>query len=186
MLTADKADWSYLAAMFDGEGTFSIAYARGKRADGKPYESTAYRVEVCNTNLNLMDWLIKSFGGVYYAHRRASLQHKIAYYWRPKGRANAERLLLGILPYLKLKNRQANILLQYVRLSHNTQPDAELKDIRRKMLLECQLLNKRGLSVTTNTLNSDESLMIESDLMGDHESDPDVNQEPMQGLNPKQ
>jgi hypothetical protein len=75
------------------------------------------------------------------------------------------------------------ILLEYIRLPHNTQADNELAGKRKQLLQEVQLLNRRGLPVTTNTLNdsvSEESeLMRESDLIGDYESDLAVTQGPI-------
>lgn len=208
MFTADKADWSYLAAMFDGEGTFSIARAMIDNAkykaksndsgvsDAKPYVQFQSRIEVCNTNLNLMQWLIQNFGGVFYPHRREKAIHKTAYYWRPKGKANNERILLGVLPYLKIKKAQAVLMLEYVRL------DRAINSERREAIYaEMKILNRRGLPVETNTSSilieeafnnakadcrlaglpeptvslSDIKMKIESELVGDNESVPGVN-----------
>ena len=185
MKTPDKVYWSYLAGMFDGEGTFSIYHHKGQSSTGKPYDSTAIRIEVTNTNVALMEWFVSHFGGQYYHHRRANLKHKIAYGWRPKGRANSEQLLLGILPYLVIKKEQAKIALEYIRLPHNNGFDETLAAKRKELLEKMQTLNKRGSeSLTTNTQEASESIprwedqevKIESELMGDHESAPDVNQ----------
>ena len=121
MKNVDKTHWSYLAAMFDGEGTFSIYQNNGNyhtTVDGekKQYNFTNSRVSITNTNIELMEWLVSHFGGVYYTHRRAKAVHKIAYDWRPKGKKNTEELILGVLPYLVLKKQQANLVLQYIRL----------------------------------------------------------------------
>ena len=177
MLAPEKVYWSYLAGLFDGEGTFSISRHRGKSSNGNPYDSTAIRIEICNTDLILMEWLVKHFGGKYYTHRREKQQHKVAYYWRPAGRKNSENLLLGIIPYLVIKPERAKIALEYVRLPHNTQYDSPLAAKRKELMEKLQLLNKRGTSVETNTLNGVEP-MIESDLIGDYESGAVVTQTP--------
>ena len=177
MKTPDKVYWSYLAGMFDGEGTFSIYHHKGQSSTGKPYDSTAIRIEITNTNLGLMEWLVQHFGGQYYHHRRASLKHKIAYGWRPKGRTNSEQLLLAILPYLVIKKEQANIALQYIRLPHNNGFDETLAAKRKELLEKMQTLNKRGSSLTTNTQETSENeVKIESELIGDDESVPVVTQ----------
>ena len=121
-----------------------------------------------------MSWLVKHFGGQYYVHRRAKPQHKEAYGWRPKGRKNSEQLLLNILPYLVIKKEQAKIALEYVRLKHNTGFDETLAQKRKELMNTMQLLNKRGLSVETNTLNAEKSVMRESELISDNESAPEV------------
>lgn len=186
MFTADKADWSYLAALFDGEGTFSVARAtidnakyKAKSNDSgvsnaKPYVQFQSRIEVCNTNFNLMQWLIRSFGGVFYPHRRDKAIHKPAYYWRPKGKANNERILLGVLPYLKIKKQQAVLMLEYIRLDRKVDPER-----REEIYAQMKVLNRRGLPVTTNTLDDcteNVQTKIESELQGDLQSAPDVNQ----------
>jgi hypothetical protein len=180
MKNVDKTHWSYLAAMFDGEGTFSIYQNNGNyhtTVDGekKQYNFTNSRVSITNTNIELMEWLVSHFGGVYYTHRRAKAVHKIAYDWRPKGKKNTEELILGILPYLVLKKQQANLVLQYIRLGSSQGTVRNDVDARRLLMIECQKLNKRGQPLTTNTLvdsfPNENELMIESDLTGDRESE---------------
>ena len=180
MKNVDKTHWSYLAAMFDGEGTFSIYQNNGNyhtTVDGekKQYNFTNSRVSITNTNIELMEWLVSHFGGVYYTHRRAKAVHKIAYDWRPKGKKNTEELILGILPYLVLKKQQANLVLQYIRLGSSQGTERNDVDARRLLMIECQKLNKRGQPLTTNTLvdsfPNENELMIESDLTGDRESE---------------
>jgi hypothetical protein len=154
-------NWSYLSGLIDGEGTITI-----NRTGKGSYEC---RAKIGNTDLRLMKWLISKFGGVYYTEtNRNPLKHRTLYQWRIKGRKNTEDLLLGILPHLVLKAEQAKIALTYLR--------AETTEEREKCFLAIQPLNKRGVSVTTNTLESSQEDMIESDLMSDHESVPDVNQ----------
>ena len=180
MKPTQNVDWSYLAAMFDGEGTFSIYQNNGNyhtTVDGekKQYNFTNSRVSITNTNIELMEWLVSHFGGVYYTHRRAKAVHKIAYDWRPKGKKNTEELILGILPYLVLKKQQANLVLQYIRLGSSQGTERNDVDARRLLMIECQKLNKRGQPLTTNTLvdsfPNENELMIESDLTGDRESE---------------
>ena len=119
-----------------------------------------------------MQWLIQNFGGVFYPHRRDKAIHKPAYYWRPKGKANNERILLGVLPYLKIKKAQAVLMLEYVRLDR-----AINSERREEIYAEMKTLNRRGLPVTTNTSSNPENgLKIESELDSDIESAPDVNQ----------
>jgi hypothetical protein len=183
MKPTQNVDWSYLAALVDGEGTLSLYHHGGISSSGSNYDSTACRMSIYNTFEPIMKWLVQTFGGVYYAKSRRNPKHKIEYDWRPKGRKNQENFLLGILPYLKIKREQALILLEYIRLPHNNGFDATLAAKRKELLVRIQKLNQRGESVTTNTLNkillidNGGTLKIESELMGDHESDPVVTQD---------
>jgi hypothetical protein len=191
MKTPDKVYWSYLAGLFDGEGTFSIYQNNGNyhvtvTGEEKQYNFTNHRVEITNTNIDLMEWLIKHFGGKYYLHRRAKIVHKPAYSWRPSGKKNTESLILGILPYLVIKQKQANIVLQYIRLGSSCGVARHDVEARRKLMFECQALNKRGFSVETNMLDDvtlpSVTLKREPDLTGDCESDPVVTQETVRNL----
>jgi hypothetical protein len=175
-MTNDKTKWSYLAALIDGEGCISI-YRRLQKT--RKYLNTDYwmmnhRLSVYNTNEKLMKWLIKNFGGVYYTKSRRSTVHKVEYDWRPKGAKNLEKVLLGVLPYLVIKDEQAKILLEYIRISmygERTNPEK-----REELRLRLSSLNKRGDSVTTNTLDcSQNEQKIESELARKDESAPDVN-----------
>ena len=171
-MTQDKTKWSYLAALIDGEGTLSI-YRRLQKT--RKYATTQYymmnhRLSVFNTNERLMKWLISSFGGVYYTKSRRNTAHKIEYKWRPKGAKNLEKTLLGVLPYLVIKDEQANILLEYIRISmygERVNPEK-----REELRIRLAALNKRGDSVTTNTPNAspESEVKIESELAGDRES----------------
>ena len=152
-------NWSYLSGLIDGEGTIQI-----NRTGKGSYEC---RVKIGNTDLRLMKWLISKFGGVYYTEtNRNPLKHKTLYQWRIKGRKNTEDLLLGILPHLVLKAEQAKIALFYLR--------AQTTEEREKCYLAITPLNKRGLSVETNTQETSQEVKRESDLAGDSECAPVV------------
>lgn len=126
-------------------------------------------IQIANSNIELMKWLVRNFGGVYYSKPRHKENWKTGYTWRPKGRKNAETLLLGVLPYLVLKREQANLALEFIRLGF------EKNQSRRDELhLKCMELNRRGVSPTTNTFDTEESVKIESGLIGDYESDSSV------------
>lgn len=123
-----------------------------------------------------MKWLIANFGGVYYQKTKDTGKHKAAYEWRPKGRANVEKLLLGILPYMLIKNEQAKLGLEYIRMTI----DGERNPTKRNELyLRAKALNQKGTCVTTNTPdescpNNGLDLMRESELDSDVESEDQV------------
>lgn len=182
MYQEDKTKWSYLAALIDGEGCISISHRiqegekltriHKRTAKTVPYKMFSMRVQITNTDLRIMKWMIANFGGVYYQKTRGNDKHKIAYEWRPKGRANVEKLLLGILPYMIIKPEQAKIALEYTRMTINGERNP---DKREKLYLRMKALNQKGRPVTTNTPDCPgNGQMIESDLMGDHEREVPV------------
>lgn len=169
-MTNDKNKWSYLAGIFDGEGNFTLsAYYRKDTPDRLRY---SFQIGAKNTDLRLMKWLVSNFGGVYYSYQnKKHLDWKLSHIWRPKGRRNTENLILGILPYLVVKVEQAKLALEWIRLDGENNPTKRLEMVERM-----HKLNQRGTSVETNTLDSEESEMIEPDLISDDECAPVVTQ----------
>jgi hypothetical protein len=173
MYQEDKTKWSYLAGMIDGEGCISIwrtkARAHDYESSGKTYGSFNLRIQVYNTSLELMKWLVANFGGVYHTRLHVKDEHKNSYSWRPKGENNTKKMLLGILPYLVIKTEQAKLALEYIALPRNC------PDKREPLYQRIKLLNQKGKSVTTNTQDcSQNEQMRESELAGDSKSEPVV------------
>jgi len=173
MLTQDKTKWSYLAGFLDGEGNISIWRTEYERNNGftRPggYGHFGVRLSIVNTDIRVMNWLMEHFGGVFLMRDRRNINpiHKPSYVWRPKGKANLAKILLGVMPYLLLKKEQAIIALDFIRIEGQN-PGERLKQMEK-----IQLLNKKCTSPTTNTLSdSEEESKIESDLIGDDESAP--------------
>ena len=160
--------WPYMAAIIDGEG--SIVIYPNSSSKGT-YNS---EVVVPNTSLKLMEWLVGNFGGRYsvlYPKDSHGYNRKPLYRWRISGKKNRENLILGVLPYLVIKLEQAKVMLEFERLGYGEQQK------RSELSKKCCVLNRGEESLTTNTSNPlpNEAVKIESELMGDHESDPSVN-----------
>lgn len=122
-----------------------------------------------NKSEDLMKWLITNFGGRYYPKKRLCPEKWAqAWDWQVKGMANKKKILLGILPYLVVKRKQATLALQWFDL-----PEwgaVNQRDVIRK---EMCALNRRGPS-TTNTYDSLQEEKIESEPNGDIGRDPVV------------
>jgi hypothetical protein len=178
MFQIDKTKCSYLGGLIDGEGNICIWRTEARSHDfevsGKTYGSFNLRLHIANTSVTLMKWLISNFGGVYHCKREATDKHKAAYEWRPKGENNTKRTLLAVLPYLVIKREQAILALKYIELPRNCPKERE------PLYQRMRELNQKGPStVTTNTqeaFDSPSDVKIESELIGDDESAPDVNQ----------
>jgi hypothetical protein len=106
--------WSYLAGLFDGEGTVCISTSHNRN------NTTIFQmnVKVANTKLELMQWLIKNFGGSYSVSdaKRNAKGHCTQYAWMPKGKNNRIDVLERMLPYLVIKKQQALIGLEFERV----------------------------------------------------------------------
>ena len=178
MYQSDKTKWSFLAGIFDGEGSFSCwrtkARAHDYKESGRVYDSFNVRLTIPNTSTQLMKWLVANFGGNYGLKREATEKHKASYEWRPKGLGNTKKALLGMLPYLVIKPEQARLGLEWAELPYDS------GERREQIFQRLKVLNQKGpISVTTNTLDDSAhsaELKIESDLIGDNERAPDVSQ----------
>lgn len=185
---SDKARFSYLAGIIDGEGCLTIG--AGRKQYCVNYNSI---INVANTDIRLIKWLHENFGGKYYSIKKPTPRNKTPYVWRLLKQKEQERLLLAILPYLIIKRERAIILLEFVRL-----PRTADSSKRKELFDKLTALNKRGIGVTTNTSSLPENedystfrskscmpgcncsegdhgeVKIESGLTGDCESAPAV------------
>ena len=110
MKNSNEVLWSYLAGLFDGEGTVCISTSRNKN------NTVIFQmnVKIANTNLGLMQWLITNFGGTYsVSHSKEKNNCKTQYAWMPKGKNNRKAVLENLLPYLVVKKQQALIGLEF-------------------------------------------------------------------------
>jgi hypothetical protein len=152
-------DWSYLAALYDGEGCFHIR-RQYQTKDHENFSNYFLMMPISMCSIKIMKWLLKNFGGVYYPVRKDERfkNPKPRWVWHPKGKKNKEALLLGLLPFLVEKVDQAKVALEFIRLNgQHPEERARLCDLLRSLKRE---------SVETNTLDS----MIESDLVREDES----------------
>lgn len=178
--------WPYVAGIVDGEG--SILISKWERSDSSGMK-TELRIKICNTNFTLIKWLMANFGGRFRVdvnNRRHGAystpqRSRPLYEWGMSGKANKEKFLLGIIPHLLLKREQAMLALEYLRI-----PDGWNSELRLQMAQKMHLLNHPiQESPTTNTLDipqytdfrGTEAMKIESELHGDAQSEPDVNQD---------
>jgi|ERR1035437_6739650 hypothetical protein len=161
---SDKAKCGYIAGIIDGEGCLTIG--AGQKETCINYNAI---VAVQNTSKQLIDWIQSKFGGQVYLSKKETTKTKAAWMWRLTKKDAIEHFLLAILPYLIVKREQAKILLEYVRLSREA--NSELRAVFYQRL---RILNARGVSLTTNTQEASQEVMIESELHGDMQSEPTV------------
>lgn len=165
-MTKSKTKWAYLAGIFDGEGCIHIATIHPDKQD-----RIAYRLDVniVNTDKRLVDWIVENFGGTIVNYKApVNKNWKDYYHWHPRGLEHKEKIFLGMLPYLVIKHDRVKIGLEFTRLGRFTNN----RPARADMCARLRVLTKRGKSVTTNTPGTEEnSVKIESELIGDNESD---------------
>jgi hypothetical protein len=105
-----------MAGFIDGEGNISI-----NRQVRKDRPSPAYRAYICvsNSDREVLEIFLKSYGGKIYcvSENRKSWYGKKwsdSYCWYCPI-SSSKRALLDMLPYLRLKGKQAQILLDFIQ-----------------------------------------------------------------------
>jgi hypothetical protein len=120
-----------------------------------------------------MKWLKQTFGGNYYLHKK-TLKHaheKSLFTWRLTRREEIEKVLLAVMPYLRIKKQQAKVLLEFVRIPEMV----HCAEYRAELFLRIKELKHKD-SVTTNMMSTSQEVKIESELHGDMQSAPAVMQ----------
>lgn len=104
----------YLAGLMDGESYIGI-----KRSQSKHQVSTLYqeRIQVRMTEPQGLDLIKEVFGGSYYKEKPHSAKGRPLYCYQASDR-QAAKILVAILPYLRIKKRIAEAVLEFHRLRH--------------------------------------------------------------------
>lgn len=140
-LTDGEAMW--LAAAIDGEGTI------GLYREHRPHNKNGYRfspvVEVFNCNIAFVARAADLMGG-FVANKTAATNTNRAGYKASANRRRAIPVLHSVLPYLIIKRRQAELVLEATTLIYGctTHTSSIYHDLE-AIWLEMKALNKRGL-----------------------------------------
>lgn len=163
-----QSNAAYLAGFVDGEGSFSItkSWGKTKQSSGNITSNQRHAIQltISNTNKEILDWIVSNFGGTVHV-RKMYMTAKQGYSWKPNTYKQGEIFILAILPYLRIKRKQAMVALSYYRLAgmRNT----HLKEGLRQHMLELNNSCKRPKPVTTNTPSGHFDTIICDDLSDD-------------------
>jgi hypothetical protein len=102
----------YLAGIIDGEGSIGI----DKQSPCKSRKTTYYaiRLLVVNTNVPLLDWLKENFKGNII--KRPKIENRRQCYVWSIFSCNAVNILKECLPFMIVKKRQAELLIEFMGL----------------------------------------------------------------------
>ena len=140
-----ETDLAYLAGFVDGEGTLTITSNPNKKERKNPSKSYRFIFQVVNTDKEIIDW-IASFLGVGFITRRdprddGQKNNKIRYILTAGSFDNVAQICNVLLPYLKVKKPQAQLILEYYR-NHKFR---KISTREIEIVKEIRILNKRGL-----------------------------------------
>lgn len=143
-------NWAYIAGFLDGEGCFTIYCRRRKTKSGVSIPSFEPRIVATNTNKEAMTKIAEFIG----AYITPKMKHPRKSNWNPlwelviENKATIKRVLENCLPYLIIKRKQAEILLELLSIKRGS-GSYDLKLKRRefelyKLISELNKNSKRG------------------------------------------
>ena len=140
---ATLEDLVYAASTVDCEGCVTIT--KRYRDINNPYYGL--KVTISNTKRALIDWLYDTFGGN--THEKYNGPgRKLLYTWQIHGEAAAD-FLSDVLPYMKLKNEQAEVGIELVGLGSSV--DVEIRQLLKGRINK---LNTRGIEIREEHSNA--------------------------------
>lgn len=113
-LTKSKLTLEYIAGYMDGEGTFAIV----KSTDKKGFKRFSPRVSVGSTDLEILED-ISELLGCGYIYRTKSGTNKQFYSLEFGKRKNVMKVCCVLIPYLRQKLLQAEILISFCNRREN-------------------------------------------------------------------
>lgn len=141
-----QVDWARLAAFIDGEGHIQIV-SKTHKHKGRVYPQEFLKLIIVNTDVRLIQWLVRTFGGVV-SPRNASrnIKWKDTWAWNV-GSAHGADLLRGSFPYFIIKRDQAELALAFcatLRRRGVKGTPQSVRDERAELRSKLRVLTSRG------------------------------------------
>lgn len=105
----DAPTWAYIAGLLDGEGYF----ARG---------SSGVSLRVNMANKDVLEWLHSQVGGTLNFKAAAKAEWQDQWVWQLARQPRVNHALRHIRPYLRVKCRQADLMLEFLRAARFCDP----------------------------------------------------------------
>jgi hypothetical protein len=144
----EELDMAYAAGILDGDGSFSLLLHRSvtKNTWRSFYHPC---IQLSNAYKGMSEFLKEKFGGSLRIKKPQRDHHKVLYVWSLRSREGCKNLIDKILPYLKLKNDQAKLMLEFLTIDHFNQHEGEKYNLKMKNLNRDILFNPDGFKQKT-------------------------------------
>ena len=108
-------DLAYIAGIVDGEGYIGIKKSKAYKCQGRVSPGYHARVQVRMVDEGAIRFLAHHLGGWYYKEHGNIPTRRLLFCYQASD-LSASNILLKILPFLRIKNQQAKIVLKLRRL----------------------------------------------------------------------
>ena len=120
---------AYIAGLIDGEGYIGIKKSKAYACQGRVTPGYSARICVKMVDEAAIRFLAETLGGWYYKEKRAAVAGRRILYSYQATEARAESILRAVLPFLRVKRRNAETVLALRELQrdgrkHRTKPSA--------------------------------------------------------------
>lgn len=103
---------AYAAGLFDGEGTVGIYETKNRARNGDPTVGWHYEVQIANTDIRVIAWLLEIVGGSSAKKSRSKEHWRQGYVWRLTG-GNAAEFMGAIRPFTIIKSEQIDLAMKW-------------------------------------------------------------------------
>ena len=145
MNQTSESQIAYIAGFWDGEGTLGIWATRRKNHPMPCYFLAG--IQAGNTNLAVLESIQSDLGiGTIGRYRPTNPRGKSCYKLTISQR-EAEPFVRAMLPFLRIKNRQAELILEFLKLQQNCGRGGFSESVwqaQKALYIECGPLNHRG------------------------------------------
>lgn len=127
----DPIDLAYLAGQIDADGCIGLFKQQVNKKTGMTYVNQS--VQLTSQDTDMLGWVLETFGGAIYQQLKAGTKTVNLYRWRPE--APLADFLEEILPYLKTKKAQAQLILDYKATRGSRTEELRLDYMKRSQTL---------------------------------------------------
>ena len=153
--SVSETELAYAAGIIDGEGCVEIRFNNSKFERHAKGTTSRISVSQAEPRYELLEWLQRKFGGSIFEHNRTDREptHNKSRKWVTQANQAADFCKL-ILPYLLLKKRQAELIIEHQATKNQVNAGKSTSGIRiseeiiskrEAQIEECARLNKRGV-----------------------------------------
>ena len=134
-----SAYFGYMAGIIDGEGTVRIAKSIPK--NGRVHYSP--NVQVSMVDKEPLQLFAVLYGGNITLQKPAKEGYQPVYNWQASNKDRAEKLLTDVRPYLLIKKRQADLLLEFISVFPRYGPRGSNSESEKEIYYDlCRILNR--------------------------------------------
>jgi hypothetical protein len=131
MTTKNKLDIAHMAGIVDAKVCFGI-YGRARSSTGKRY--FAPKIIILAVKSRLLRHMKAATGLGYIDSYMGKHINKRIYVWQILDLDGMESFIKTVRPYLKLKGKQADVMLDYIAVTRNKDVDPEITYEKKTML----------------------------------------------------